>query len=275
MSDNDHPDVLFDQITTLKKRYKHRAVQPCQGQLIACVILAIADQYRSHLTTKLQEIQEKYGDAAEGVDVLAELQKLAHELHTSEAMKAEHGTGHETSLSTFQRGSGQPSSKSKWKQKVPKVDLFKGKTFCYYCWKEGHKANNCPDLIAGKPPTKRPASLANCLFPQEANKEVHLLWTERQKQGNLFKGKKKGNERPKGKCGICGKNHPEWECFELPSNADKRPDGFVCKYNIGGAAIEPPPRRNNDIITDDNSSNASESSEVESVTINMMQRGVY
>lgn len=242
-------------------------MQPCQAQLITCVILAIADQYRLHLTTKLQEIQEKHGDAVEDVDVLTELQKLAHELHTSESMKDEHGTGHETSLSTFQRGNGQPSTQQKSKRPShrPKVDLFKGKTFCYYCWKKGHRANNCPNLLAGKPPTKRTASLSNCLFPNEANTEVIMLWNNRQQQlqqGDI-------------KCGICGKNHPEHKCFELPKNAHKRPNGYVCKYNISGAAIEPPSSSNNDIIEDDNSSNASESSEVKFVTIDMMRRGEY
>ena len=58
MTNNEHPDKLFERMFAVKKQYAHRqnGIQPSMPQLIACVINGLSDDYKAAFTTKLLAI---------------------------------------------------------------------------------------------------------------------------------------------------------------------------------------------------------------------------
>ena len=81
MTNNEHPDKLFERTFAVRKQYAHRenGIQPTMPQLIACVINGSSADYKAAFTTKLLAMKGK----KDHNKIVEELKEMGNELHTT------------------------------------------------------------------------------------------------------------------------------------------------------------------------------------------------
>ena len=90
MTNNEHPDKLFERMFAVKKQYAHRqnGIQPSMPQLIACVINGLSDDYKAAFTTKLLAIKGE----TDYSKIVEELKEVGNKLHTAMHKNKEGGS---------------------------------------------------------------------------------------------------------------------------------------------------------------------------------------
>ena len=101
MSEEDHPEFLFDKVMMLSKEVSTKKNQPNWDELISSVVTSSSSTYQTPFKTKMLEMDKEI----DGQVVFRALKEFGNELHTAGSPnRTNNESAHEISLIQFLKG---------------------------------------------------------------------------------------------------------------------------------------------------------------------------
>jgi hypothetical protein len=215
MNENEHPDLLFERMWAVKRKYSHRSdIFPDDQNLIVHIINGASQTYKEAFTTRLHSwvTQGKTLDAS----FLSDLKDLGNNMYNATAG----GAGSQLAETQLFCSLNAVDARDRWLDEIE----------CYLCGKKGHKAYQCPN--------KDKLESANAAASYAKLKQ-NQQGTRGGGGGARGGGNGGGRQRFKGTCNLCGKvGHKAAQCWENPSYTGKRPAGWVSRKGKGNEVAQ-------------------------------------